>query len=537
MDPDPVRTLAAAGLFDQAITAARAAVSADPRSPAAYEKLGSVLALTKRYEDAAKALAVAIALNPASAEALNNFGAVLRAVGKPDEAQTYFERALEVSPGFHEALMNALPWYQKYERDEAALRLLHGAIDGGDRSAETYEALGAVLFRLGRLERAIEALETAVRCDPGLANAWATLANARTEFGDLAGGQAAIEEAIRLNPRRPEYYRYLTSTTRSTACAAFTETLEALVADPCCPTEQRVEAHFALGDVAASRSDWETAFHHYVKGNAINRSLLEYDELEMVRNFNDIETIFSKDVLARGSLGYHGTQRPVFIFGMPRSGTTLIEQIIASHPYVCAGGELTFLDDIVRGVFARPGHVTAEVGVRYADAIDRIAPPMAMRVTDKMPLNFRYAGLIRMVLPNARLIHARRDALDTCWSCFSTLFSDGIAWTCDLHELGHYYRAYSKLMRHWKDVFPDGAMLEVQYEDLVGDLETHARRIIAHCGLEWDDRCLSFYETKRMVRTASASQVRQPIYSHSVGRSRAYGELLRPLRDALGIEL
>jgi hypothetical protein len=225
---------------------------------------------------------------------------------------------------------------------------------------------------------------------------------------------------------------------------------------------------------------------------------------------------------------------------MPRSGTTLIEQILASHPKVFGAGELREMANLAGRIGGAEGAAFPEavpglsreelrrIGAQYVQAVTRLAPG-AERITDKMPGNFSLAGLINLALPNARIIHACRDARDTAFSCFSLLFSGTLEFTYDLAELGRYYRAYLKLMAHWREVLPEGIMLEVQYEDVVGDLESQARRIIAHCGLEWDDACLSFYTTERSVRTASATQVRQPIYQSSIGRWRLHEEALGPL--------
>jgi hypothetical protein len=243
----------------------------------------------------------------------------------------------------------------------------------------------------------------------------------------------------------------------------------------------------------------------------------------------------------------HASALPVFIVGMPRSGTTLIEQILASHPQVFGAGELPDLGDAAarlsepgdaNGAFPEivaslPDEVLRQVGARYADAAGARAP-MAERVTDKMPLNFYFVGLIHLALPNARIIHASRDPLDTCLSCFATLFTGDHRVAYELSELGRYYKAYEGLMEHWRRVLPDGVMLEVRYEDVVADVGREARRIVAHCGLSWDDTCLRFHGSPRPVRTASAAQVRRPIYDSSVGRWRAYDKLLLPLIEALG---
>jgi Sulfotransferase family len=224
-----------------------------------------------------------------------------------------------------------------------------------------------------------------------------------------------------------------------------------------------------------------------------------------------------------------------------RSGTTLIEQILASHPKMFGAGELRHLSLLAASLPGFPEivpYLSAErlrqLGTSYVDAVGAMAPD-AERVTDKMPGNFALAGLIHLALPNARIIHMRRDPIDTCLSCFSILFTNGQPYSYDLAELGRYYRAYEELMEHWRSVLPAGVMLEVRYEDVVSDLEQQARRVVAHCGLEWDDACLGFHEARRTVRTASAAQVREPIYRSSMGRWRPYKELLRPLITELGL--
>jgi hypothetical protein len=241
---------------------------------------------------------------------------------------------------------------------------------------------------------------------------------------------------------------------------------------------------------------------------------------------------------------------PIFILGMPRSGTSLVEQILASHPKVKALGErVTFNEAIAElcGTTTIPPWLPQRaarwsdaelnrLGALYIKAISRGVPAGATRITDKLPSNFRFAGLIHAALPNARIIHTCRDPVDTCLSIFSILFSGhSQLYSYDLSELGRYYRAYQKVMAHWRNVLPPGVMLEVQYEEVVDDLEQQARQIVSHCGLEWDDACLEFYKAERPVRTISHAQVRQPIYRSSVGRPRPPRNLLLPLLEGLGV--
>ena len=232
---------------------------------------------------------------------------------------------------------------------------------------------------------------------------------------------------------------------------------------------------------------------------------------------------------------------------MPRSGTTLIEQILASHPEAHGAGETDDLDLAVMDlggaaahVFGRPeclsrmsGADFRRIGANYLRRIGAGARP-ERRIANKMTENFRFVGLIALALPNARIIHMRRDPIDTCVSCFSNLFAENLPYAYDLAEPGRYYRAYEALMRHWLDTLPSGMMIDVQYEDVVADIEGQSRRILAHCGLPWDARCLDFHSHERSVRTASVAQVRRPLYQSSVGRWRRYEAHLAPLFDALG---
>jgi hypothetical protein len=223
---------------------------------------------------------------------------------------------------------------------------------------------------------------------------------------------------------------------------------------------------------------------------------------------------------------------------MPRSGTTLVEQILASHRKVHGAGEIGDLGTVARMVRmdgGYPDYMRAigperlrELGSRYVERL-RAYSPAAERIVNKMPSNFFYVGLIHLALPNARIVHTRRNPMDTCVSCFTKLFASTLSYSYELGELGRYYRRYDQLMAHWRRVLPADAMLEVPYEGLVEDFEPWARRIVDYCGLEWDDACLAFYETKRPVRTVSASQVRRPIYKSSIGRWLAYKDLLEPL--------
>jgi len=295
---------------------------------------------------------------------------------------------------------------------------------------------------------------------------------------------------------------------------------------------------YALAKAWLDAGDIESGFHHLDSGSRMVRATLGWDADAADRQMAATAQIFTPALLA-GSRGGIPSDLPVFVLGMPRSGTTLIEQILASHPSVHGAGELATLGRLANGI-GFPGAVprlSAEdftaLGRRYLDRVEPLAAGKS-RVVDKMPGNFLFAGLIRLILPNARIIHCRRDPVDTCLSCYMKLFSGEQGFTYDLTELGRFHQGYQRLMAHWRDVLPPENFIEVDYESVVEDLEGQARRLIAFCGLDWNPSCLDFHQNTRAVRTASVTQVRQPIYKSSVGRWRRYQDHLGPLLAALG---
>jgi hypothetical protein len=306
--------------------------------------------------------------------------------------------------------------------------------------------------------------------------------------------------------------------------------------------------HFALHKALEDCKDYSRAFEHLRQGNELKRRLTEYDEPHTGNFFKRVATVFDRSLLDRFQGEGDPSSVPIFVVGMPRSGSSLIEQILASHPQVHGAGELWDLDAAARIVLSASGRQVAypecvpnlvgadlrRMGQTYLARLPAAADGKT-RIVDKMPGNYLRIGLIRMILPNARIIHTMRDPVDNCLSCYSKLFSVGQQCTYDLAELARYYRMYSEMMAHWRSVLSPGGMLDVSYEEVVDDLEGQARRLIDYCGLPWDDRCLSFHNTGGLtVRTASAAQVRQPLFRSSMQRWRKYEAGLGPLLRELG---
>jgi hypothetical protein len=310
------------------------------------------------------------------------------------------------------------------------------------------------------------------------------------------------------------------------------------------PIETQIRYWFALGKVYEDIGRYDESFFAYEQGNSLKHSVLAWDETEDDVMLDRMMSVFTKEFFAARPKPTYASKAPIFIVGMPRSGTTLLEQILSTHPGVFGAGELKDMNEVVIGAMPGadykqyPNVVDAfssdefrRLGERYIEKVWRNAPE-ATRITDKMPSNFFYIGMIHLMLPEAKIIHAMRDPMDSCFSCYSRLFNkENVRFAYDLGTLGRYYARYIKLMRHWHEVLPAGTILDLRYEDMVADTEGQARRLLDYLGLPWDDACLEFHNNKRRVKTASLAQVRKPIYKTSVARWKYYEKHLGPLLD------
>lgn len=542
------------GRLGEAIEAYERVLELDEDLAEAHNNLGVALQALGRWEQALAHYDRAIELSPSSANAYDNRGSAMQQQGAYLEAIAFHERAIALDPNLPQAYHNLGNALLKLRRPQEAKAALLRALDLEPDFKEALNALGAAQQAMGAYDEAIAAYRKAVAVAPDYAEAYCNLGNALKESGELEQARTAYQRAADLEPRSGRFHRLLVETGVGRVEEAHLREMTALAREIDALTlDDRIQLHFALAKAYDGFGDYERAFENLREANALARSVIRYDEAKTLRAFETFPKMFTKGLI-QIMAGYGDpSATPVFIFGMPRSGTTLVEQILAAHPKVYAGGELGAYADEELGAFEAslrnftridvdPKNVSAflealaeqlrDVGARYARSVESLAPSAA-RVTDKWPWNFKFAGIIRLALPNARMIHVQRDPLDTCFSCYATLFSGNLPYMYDLAELGRYYRAYQRLITYWRDALPPGAMLEMQYEELVADFEPHARRLVEHCGLEWDDACKDFWSVKRPVRTASSVAVRQPLYRSAVGRAQAYHEYLGPLREAL----
>ena len=529
--------------IDEALADYDQALALEPDFVGAINGRGSALQKLNRTREAEQALQRAIQLAPDYVEAYCNLGIVFTDYGRLAEAEAVIRHAVELKPNHVASLSNlgkVLGDLGKYDEAEAAIRR---AIAINPDHAEAHFNLGNVLIALDRHDEAEAVTRRAIALKPTLAGAHHNLGVALMDLGRLTEAREAAERAVALAPREPMHFRQLGEVRKYTDGDPYLTALEVLLRDEgSLAVAKRTELHFALAKAYADIGRPEDEFRRLLAGNKLKRARIEYDEAAVLGVIDRTQQVFTSEFI-RASHGVgEPSRKPIFIVGMPRSGTTLIEQILASHPQVHGAGELKLLDRAIidlhsamRGAPAYPElalHMSGEhfrqLGRQYLAGIQQLAPASS-HVTDKMPANFSFAGLIHLALPNAIIIHTVRDPADTCISCFSKLFTEGNYQTYDLTELGRYYRHYKALMAHWHRVLPPGRIIDVNYEDTVADVEAVARRVVAHCGLPWDPNCLDFHRTERVVRTSSATQVRKPIYTSSIGRGHGYGSLLEPL--------
>lgn len=564
----------------EAIDQFDAALRLQPNLADAVNGRGSALRAQGKLTEAESEYRRALALRPQYPEALNNLGNVLRQLGRPAEAEAAFRQALTLKPSYVLATNNLILALKDLGRFEDAIAVADQALRMAPQNADALSYLGAIYVDTGDSGRAIAALEQSLRINPNKAETHNTFGRALVEAGRTDDATAAFREAIRLKPGFGDPHNNLGNLLRDLGDfdAALREYEAALKLEPdsvgvwgnlvevkkfaspddahlaameslaakSLPTDAEARLHFALGKAFDDLKRYDDAFVHFLKGNALHRESIAYDEQAQLDFFKRVEAVFTRALIQAKTGAGSASALPIFVVGMPRSGTTLVEQIIAGHSLVKGAGETRELDAAVAGVRGGdasappypeivPNLTAAELTRIGEDYVRRLAAraPGAAHVVDKLPTNFHFLGLIHLVLPRAKVVHLKRNALDTCVSCFSKMFTGPQNHTYDLAELGRYWRAYDALMTHWRRVLPEDAFLDVDYERLVGDIEGETRRIFEFCGLPWDASALDFQRKGSAVRTASSYQVRQPLYSSAVERWRNYERHLGPLMQAL----
>lgn len=556
------------GRLDDAVTHYRRALQLSPGFAEAHNNLGHALLDLGQFDDAAASCRRAAELRPGLAEAHDNLGSALLALGRVDEALASHRRALEIEPDFAEAHSNLGNVCLELGRIDEALASHRRALTIDPKLAEAHNNLGNGLRTLGKLEdaaasygRALEinpqfaeahsnlgvtlrlqgnsaqaqdSCRRALELNPRSAAALVALADSSADRGQFAQAEESFQRAIAIEPDSPQAWAGLARLRKMTvADVAWLAQAQRIAAQGLSPRHKICLCH-AIGKYFDDVQDFEQAFVNFRRANELTSlRRAKHDRGQLARTADVIMRSWDLNAV-RQRINANESERPVFIVGMLRSGTTLVEQILASHPAVFGAGELTFWSAAWAAHAASPGNAEMSDGVLRELADDylrslRKLSDGALRVVDKMPTNFPFLGLIHAALPNARIIHMQRNPLDTCLSIYMQQFETTVSYANDLDDLAHYYTEYLRLMDHWRSTLPAHVILDVSYEGLVSDQEAWTRRMLDFVGLPWDPRCLDFHRTERTVLTASKWQVRQKLNASSIGRWRHYEKFLGPL--------
>ncbi|MDP3491139.1 MAG: sulfotransferase [Phenylobacterium sp.] len=499
----------------------------------------------KAYEPAHALCMEVLSVDPSAARAWFLLGVLAADHDNPTKAAELFARAASLDLDDPRAPAQLARCLIALNRRDEALTQAQVAAGRGPADALTLDTLGVVYSRAGLHQRAIGFFETAFAREPRNASFAYNLAASRQFSGDFNGAEMAYARALDIDPSLHRAWSSRVQLRRQTPEANFIPELEAQFAAAGPDPERRLHLGHALAKTHEDLGAPEVALDWLIKAKAAKRRQVGYDRRADADLFAAARATFGSGDVAAGA----GSDRPIFVVGLPRTGTTLVDRILSSHPQVTSAGELTNFGLILKRMTGSPGaYVLDENTLEAACGIDlreagaaylrSVAPLVAgeARFVDKMPLNILYAGLIHRALPHARIICLRRHPMDACLCNFRQLFATGFSYydyAYDLADTGAYYAEFDRLAAHWRTVLPSDRFTEIAYEDLVANQEGETRRLLDFCGLDFDPRCLAFHENAAPVATASSVQVRSPIYSSSIGRWRRYGPGLAPLRSAL----
>lgn len=525
------------GQVATAISLLLAAIRSDAGHFDAHLALGSALAQAGRFAEASEALLRAVALQPGSAAANRDLGAAYDCLDQHEQAIAAYRRAVDLKPSQADVQLRLSELYKKYSRMAEAADCLERAADlKRNTVASRLYRSDARLLR-GDITAAEQWARQAVALEPASHAANGTLGGVLYAQGRFDEAIAYYETALRLNPNAARCWDGLVHCRKySAADHEILDRMRAVLQRGDLQNSERMTIHFAMGKVYDDCGNYAEAMEQFDIANRLRADDAPFDRAGFAAQIDRNIELFTRDFMARPRVPASADGRPLFIVGMNRSGTTLVEQILSCHPQIAAGGELTVWSP-------REVHVDAETGAfdpdrtpaavaKYLDVLQKI-DPAALRVTDKLPFNFLRLGAIHALLPQARIIHCQRDPIDTCLSIYSTMFSSRVGYAARKADLAFVYQQYLRMMRHWRRVLPREIFLEVQYERLIADRDAQTKRLVAFTGVEWNDLCLRPEQNKRAVSTSSAWQVRQPVYTTSVQRWRRYEPWLGELRQLL----
>lgn len=533
------------GEMDEAITHARRAIAIRPDYADAWYNLAQAFMHVERFADAVEAYRGYLKLRPAHADAHNALGLALLSLGRHDQSLACFQEAIRLAPELADAWHNAGNACLAAGRNDEGIRHMRRAIELRPDCAKSHVRLGYALATIGAHDEALTSFQRATSLDPDQPNSKIGEAFVWERRGQFDKAWELLRPLYESGCREGRLILVFASLAKHLKMQVeAVAMLEDAIANGRLVSTELRHAHFALGTLYDGRHDYARAFSHFEHGNCLRQGADVQDRL--LANMHRARRIFTRDFFSRMPRAIIASQRPIFIVGMPRSGTTLTEQILCSHPLVAGGGELsemTHLSDWLDREFvldeSLPQRANARLGEfldvgarRYLDRLSSISANAAY-VTDKMPHNFIQLGVVALLFPEAHIVHCHRHPVDNCLSIYTFDFVSSHAYANDLSRLGEHYRGYRGLMQHWREHLPL-PIFDLRYEDMILDQEATTRALLEFCGLPWDPGCLRFHDNQRVVTTFSYDQVRQPIYRKSVQRWKHYEHFLHPLINALG---
>jgi tetratricopeptide (TPR) repeat protein len=487
---------------------------------------------------------------PNSAEVHNNLGVLLQLLKRYDDALSSYDKAIVLKPDYANAHFNRAVTLKLLKRFDESLASYDHAIALNPAHAEAHNNRGALLQDMRLHDQALASYDRAITVKPDYAVAYNNRGTLLMSRGDMAEAEKMFRKALELNPDFSDPLHSL-SVMRRFQKSPDPEVKEilALLKKPGLPPENQEQLYFTLGKIYDDSGLYDEAFGYFQQANQIRNGSVSYHPENVTKLANDIIEVFNRDFLNQPFAFSSQNKLPLFIVGMPRSGTTLLAGILSNHRAIATAGELADMMDYASHLGEMLGtkipypqaakHLTPAVAAQiiqeYEKRLKRDARPDVLHVIDKNPLNFRHIGLIAMLFPQARIIHCTRDPMDTALSNYFTRFPLSLDYAFDLKNIGHFSREYARLMAHWRTI-PTLKMMDVSYEDMISQTEPTVRAMLDFMGLEWDERCLAPHTNPSPVETASQWQVRQPIYQHSLGRWRHYEKYLEPLKEALAIQ-
>jgi tetratricopeptide (TPR) repeat protein len=522
-----------------AISVLHAAIQCDETHFDAHHALGSAFAQSGQFAEASAVLARAVTLRPDSAAANRDLGAAYDCQDLHEPAIEAYRRAVELKPALGDVQHRLGELYARYSRMEEASECFDRAADAGKNTAQARLYRSDARLLRGDLPAAEQWARRAIALEPASDAAHGTLGGVLYAQGRFEEAAACFETALRLNPKAAKCWDGLVHCRKYSASDNdVLDRMRAVLRGADLHDSERMTMQFAMGKVYDDCGDYAHAMEQFDAANKLRAKDLKFDRAGLAAQVDRNIRVLTHEFVAHSAANGVPDQRPLFIVGMYRSGTTLAEQIVSSHPDIAAGGELTVWApgdleiDAATGAF--DADRTQAAITKYLSVLAKIGPS-ASRVTDKLPFNFLRLGAIHTLMPQARIIHCQRDPIDTCVSMYSTPFSSRMGFVARKSDLVFCYQQYLRMMEHWRRVLPAEVFLEVQYERLVGDREAETRRLIAFTGLDWNDSCLAPERNKRAISTSSAWQVRQPVYATSMQRWRRYEPWIGELRQLLSV--